>query len=346
MHTQSDLSDDEIRKMAELGRKIQIEMGGSKTGVLSSEQLVQMAKNTWSISYAHTSNDAEAIKKMVEFAQTQSTNVAVGMLSLLVVPDSQLLLQLLALWYDQGLPKIVMGHRYCAALMCTSVAKEASHLIKPPWRSFMIELPDGMLHTDNSRTGGRAKLTRVLVGVFTTLLNEESWNWTVFSDAGVNLWTHGVSAPHLADDGSVNEGLWDNVTFNEGLTEEDSKIRSLIGRLVQGVCLAMSQPGNSRPVGKGSHGKVFNHRGSAEPTCRVFKLGTDLKVDCRQNIKDYLSGDRKTGPVSVQTMVRGHWKMQPYGPRSELRRLIWLEPFWRGPEDAPILSRAVKVGKE
>lgn len=41
------------------------------------------------------------------------------------------------------------------------------------------------------------------------------------------------------------------------------------------------------------------------------------------------------GPVTVRTLVAGHWKTQPYGPKSALRKTIWREPFWRGPLEAP-----------
>lgn len=40
-------------------------------------------------------------------------------------------------------------------------------------------------------------------------------------------------------------------------------------------------------------------------------------------------------PVTVRTLVAGHWKHQPYGQGRAERRLIRIEPYWRGPLDAP-----------
>lgn len=40
--------------------------------------------------------------------------------------------------------------------------------------------------------------------------------------------------------------------------------------------------------------------------------------------------------------VRGHWKMQPYGPRRELRKIIYIEPHTAGPDDKP-LSKTPRV---
>ncbi|GAA2179932.1 hypothetical protein GCM10009785_08730 [Brooklawnia cerclae] len=43
-------------------------------------------------------------------------------------------------------------------------------------------------------------------------------------------------------------------------------------------------------------------------------------------------------------IVRGHWTHQPYGPGNSLRKLLYREPYIKGPEDGPlILSEKVMV---
>lgn len=44
---------------------------------------------------------------------------------------------------------------------------------------------------------------------------------------------------------------------------------------------------------------------------------------------------RPGSPLLVRTLVEGHWRNQAYGPQHSLRKLIWIEPFWRGDDDAP-----------
>jgi len=34
--------------------------------------------------------------------------------------------------------------------------------------------------------------------------------------------------------------------------------------------------------------------------------------------------------LAVRTLVTGHWRRQPHGPRNTLRKTIWIKPFWRG----------------
>lgn len=39
--------------------------------------------------------------------------------------------------------------------------------------------------------------------------------------------------------------------------------------------------------------------------------------------------------LTVRTLVTGHWRRQVCGPRNTERKLIWIRPFWRGPDGAP-----------
>jgi hypothetical protein len=43
--------------------------------------------------------------------------------------------------------------------------------------------------------------------------------------------------------------------------------------------------------------------------------------------------------VHVRFPVSGFWRDQPYGKGRALRKRIWIDEHWRGPEDAPVLLR-------
>jgi hypothetical protein len=47
--------------------------------------------------------------------------------------------------------------------------------------------------------------------------------------------------------------------------------------------------------------------------------------------------------LTARQEVSGHFKLQSHGPGGSLRRLIWIDPYERGPEDAPIKPRALRV---
>jgi len=47
--------------------------------------------------------------------------------------------------------------------------------------------------------------------------------------------------------------------------------------------------------------------------------------------------------LTARQEVAGHFKLQPYGPGQALRKLIWVASYERGPEQAPIRPRAVRL---
>lgn len=67
------------------------------------------------------------------------------------------------------------------------------------------------------------------------------------------------------------------------------------------------------------------------PSLRVLALGTGATVERGEG----------TGTVewSKRWFVRGHWRLQPYGPNRSLRRPTWIDPYVKGPEDKPLDAR-------
>ena len=42
--------------------------------------------------------------------------------------------------------------------------------------------------------------------------------------------------------------------------------------------------------------------------------------------------------LEVRVRVQGHWRRQVHGEGRSLRKTIWIQPFWRGPEDGAMGS--------
>lgn len=65
------------------------------------------------------------------------------------------------------------------------------------------------------------------------------------------------------------------------------------------------------------------------PGLRLLELATGASVK---------RSDAEPGTVewSRRWMVRGHWRQQPCGPRNENRKLRWIDPYVKGPEDKPL----------
>lgn len=68
----------------------------------------------------------------------------------------------------------------------------------------------------------------------------------------------------------------------------------------------------------------------------------DLHPQRRRLITDEAdgAGDSPRRRLTTRHVVRGHWTHQPHGPKQSLRRLQWIDDYIRGPQDAPLTTRA------
>ncbi len=54
-------------------------------------------------------------------------------------------------------------------------------------------------------------------------------------------------------------------------------------------------------------------------------------------------GNRHTSETGKRIIVRGHFKNQPHGPERKLRKHIWVQPYYRGPEMADLVNKPYVV---
>lgn len=128
----------------------------------------------------------------------------------------------------------------------------------------------------------------------------------------------------------------------------DDSIDRAITSLVRGACLALSDPEKFRKESRSqrAHGASGKKRhGPPDLGQAKFMLSAPVKIDLREHLTQVLSG-RKGASPTVQFLVRGHWRNQAYGPKFALRKAIWVEPFWKGPEDTRVLLRQHKIDPE
>lgn len=69
---------------------------------------------------------------------------------------------------------------------------------------------------------------------------------------------------------------------------------------------------------------------------RIFVLGKSVLLDRRRGTESNDSGEKVARKMEIRVRVAGHWRRQAHGAGRKERKLIWIEPFWRGPKDAPI----------
>jgi hypothetical protein len=179
--------------------------------------------------------------------------------------------------------------------------------LRAPWRAFSVHVPPGI-----------TRVSRICVAVP--------------SDQSIEpLFV-------IFEDGSLGE-------FNENhleLAELD-----LLRNFVRGVCLAVEQGHAKREGNHGTQGAGKQKRfAKAPPAGERYQLAAPVKIDLREVVREHLGGKHKGGSPKVQFVVRGHWRDQTHGPQRSLRKRIWIEPFWKGPEEARVLLRAHHVEGE
>ena len=225
-------------------------------------------------------------------------------------------------WAECAYPKLVTSHKYAAALMCTTTRGDDVEDLHIPWPAFLVVVPDGLLgNYDRLRVWFNA------YGKDMALITLCSANREV-----VPLNLSLPRADMMKPDGDGSDDI---------VTEEDARMACAARRLVAGLLLSMQHTDNFRETVHPQKERGAGRRG--DPEHRVVFIGRPLSVDCRRGLRDYIEGDRKA-PPSVQVLVRGHYRRQVVGVGRTGRKVIWIEPFWRGPEDAPILAHPYKVG--
>jgi len=87
--------------------------------------------------------------------------------------------------------------------------------------------------------------------------------------------------------------------------------------------------------------RAHRRREGLYPTVNEYVVGAPVKLDLRLKTKAFIEGGHAAvrGPMTIQTMVRGHWRNQAHGPGHRDRKFIHIEPFWKGLQSAPIAVR-------
>lgn len=260
-------------------------------------------------------------------------------------------------WAGAGFPRIVWNQEaYPEMLMATTADASVLTHVVPPWNAFLVDLPKGLILSrslDGQRTVAMQNLLVLRAygnGPHDAPDTPPRWVWFLLAQGAdtakdsrvIELWRSGVTSEEL-----LHEEDW-----LERYPGDDRDKRSLVllGRLVLGLCLSLSDPTKvheAKFVERGGvSGKVRSRPKRAPSVTTNYVVGAPCRVRVREELVRYLDqGPTRSGTSpSVRSLVRGHWKMQPHGPNRSLRKLIHREPYW-SPRDPslPILVRETLI---
>jgi hypothetical protein len=256
-----------------------------------------------------------------------------------------------AAWADCAYPKIVTSHRHAAALMCTKVDKSIVADLKVPWKAFAVSVPNGLLTIKDREYDSIGILVapdeevdaiirlhgKDCVAKFVILISGQEGDLCMSAMAS----TLEAGLLHEAEEHEF-------LTLEKGSVpvEVEAKRRVMLcaRRLVVGMLVGLQTENFVDRESRSASKRTGRRRGLPEHR-NIFVRPQAISVDCRPALKDYLSTLEGDPPV-YQTLVRGHYKRQACGQGRLDRKVIWIEPYWRGPEEAEIVVRPYTVGKD
>ena len=300
------------------------------------EMAILGGKRVWDLARQNYDGDLyRATCRLWWDERSQHTDEEIGSYDLINVRH----LHSLGIWAESGYPKLLTTHKYAAAMMSTDITRDSYEDIEIPWQAVVLVIPDGLI----TYPDGGIPITRVVFA-----FHKAANDGTPYGSAGVYI------SLCRGDTHDRKMGFWVAGNVADGLFSEDvlqefnERVRPLIivvRRLLVGLLWTMQYTDNWKPTSPTKSANNPIKRGP--PAHRVVMVGRPIDVDCRKAVQTYIAGhsDQHT-PPSVQTLVRGHYKRQVIGVARSGRKVIWVEPYWRGPEAAPILARPYKIGKD
>ena len=245
-------------------------------------------------------------------------------------------------WLEHGFPVVRLGHKLAASLACTSFTREIMQDVELPWRVFAFVVPGGLISETDAWSfvaGPRRDLDSVRPKENVKHLGWQLKMWNVLDN-----FVHLGSEPSLSDHADVRaDDLLKNCKSEDWDGAKNAfDLSAIMSRLLCGVCLEMATTSKSITARKAA-GPPARVRG--EPKSWVFNVSREVRLDCREPLRRHLRGESR-GKLSVQHMVRGHYKMQRHGEGGAQRKWIHVEPYWRGDENAPIAVRSHVLGAE
>ena len=327
------------------------------------ESLMLSGQEYWPLMYKGVTTDEEAevlFREKMRDMMAEKPQEWFSRMEMLRRPDQIIVAGASARWVDQGMPIIKLGHKRAAALMTTSIPTSMLSEVRPPFHAFYIELPNDLLHIEKPESEDKVPIQGIMVhsvehtgftGPNATMPPGRYWRWLAVTGSHLTQWLFNRTIEYMVGVGDEEKEAGQRSWLHYGLPlgDYDKRLGVLIGRMIASLCLLMTLP-NEFQESKSRH-KVRGEKKARNgaPEFRLFTERKPIQVDMRPAIRAYLDGTKRHGgggPPTVQFMVQGHWRWQPYGPGRAQRRRQWIEPFWKGPEGALIASGAYEVSED
>lgn len=271
-----------------------------------------------------------------------------------------------ARWAASGWPTLSLTDSLTAALLLTDCSTVDPELLKLPFDAFVIELPwprSPLTVSSAAVDGSRQRAKWITVHKFQAA--------TVVGAAPEDVVTIHLACPDDLAQLSVtrfwprNVGLraagkpthwWtdeddddDDAKLVDNLVDQDRVMIDTLLGLVANFCLYVAANHSPLPSQKPKSSTSSPRDGELPPPLR-WVLGREIKLsaEVREAAAAYAvrGTAQKPWKLAARYVVRGHWRNQACGAGMLDRRMKWIAPYWKGPEEAPGLTRNFVVEQQ
>lgn len=327
-------------------------VGDATDGIPMSELeagLVEQAKALYEVAWAHTKDDIEAWYLMLNSAlrmYQRGSEEAGDLLGILHAPGGYETHSFPGKWAANGFQTVEVDERLAASWCATGLKSDHLDDATLPWPAFIIRVPSFL--RDFRVNGEQIRFIQVAEDAILGK-GKKRYRFNILTPNKFRgLTIHSISdLAGIDDDGDLVALDMKNMGEGREVSKEGVRLVWAVARIILGVCLTVTGDPNvvkhyAPTPGRPKGASIGSPRFGTPPASGLWKITRPVKLDVRREIQDWIGG--KLGKrVQVRTLVAGHWKRQPFGEGRKQRKWIQVEPYWRGPEDAPIAVRAHKV---
>lgn len=219
-------------------------------------------------------------------------------------------------WAYAGYNVFELSNDFVAAMLLTDPYEIRFDDLRMPFPGLLITIPSGFVTGEEGLPYTKIHLSHV----------EGTWN--LYATDG----TH-VLDTTIGDEDALSWNFLKNLECENADEISDADLSALqalrqiaFGMLayVSAVDRAVEERTNTRPK-KSAH--------TNEPRPRVHDVGRTVKIDPIL-VKYARAGERALAlQLKHRFIVRGHYRNQAHGHGHRERKLIWIEPFWKGPPE-------------
>lgn len=268
----------------------------------------------------------------------------------------------LSRWYTGGLPRFRLSHGLATKLALTDPDGLDIDEFKFPFPTFLIELPfpNGPLVVDRAEGDAIDDVVTLLVSKYrcsSTKLNERvrasslaeymAWCLRMKSQSAWDI--HCVHACLIGESVVFHEqrALQSPLSISDHARPHDAapvifkraeRAGKLAWRIIFNLALYLKHV-DGRATSTSGRTVTTDHGLSS----LFYEVGSEVKIDhalIGAARAFCLNGKAHAKwKLDKRFIVRGHWRRQATGAGHEDRRLIFVEPYWKGPPGAPVLAR-------